>query len=240
MAHEFNNILGCIAGFAEMTVDALPGESTVKRNVIQIVVASFRARDLIARMLAFARQGPGESIAIDVVAQVREALALLRASLPPSVLLSFESHIDEAGAPATMVADPTQIQQVVMNLCINAGQAMGDQGTIHIHLDPADNVEGAPPETTGGICLTVADDGDGMTPEVLERIFDPFFTTKAPGEGTGLGLSVVYGVVTDLGGTVKVETRVDGSDTGTRFRVFLPMARSTGRIGGMDAAHTAD
>ena len=227
IAHDFNNILGSIAGFAEMTADDLADGSSAKRNVEQILSASFRARDLIARMLAFARQSPVEPVAVDMVIQVREVLALLRASLPPSVELSFRSGMDAA----TVHADPTQIQQIVMNLCINAAHAMGDHGTISIAIDPARKIKGARPEHIDGICLTVADSGTGMTPAVLERMFDPFFTTKAPDKGSGLGLSVVYGVVTDLGGVIEVQSRVEGSNTGTEFRVFLPAEANSMRTG---------
>ena len=235
IAHDFNTILGSIVGFAEMTGDDVPEGSTARRNIAQILSASFRARDLIARMLAFARQSTVEPVPVDVVAEVREALALLRASLPPSVDLSFQSGMDEAGATPCILADPTQIQQIVMNLCINAVHAMDERGVIRLRVDPAARIKGAPPKHADGICLTVADGGRGMSPQVLERIFDPFFTTKAPGEGTGLGLSVVYGVVTDLGGVIEVQSRVEGGNTGTEFRVFLPLTKSGVRAGAMPA-----
>jgi PAS domain S-box-containing protein len=240
MAHEFNNILGSIVGFAEMTVDALESDTIPRRNVLQILSAGFRARDLIARMLAFARQGPSDPVVVDVVATVRDALAMLRASLRPAAELTLTNHLDEASGPATILADPTQVQQIVMNLCINAAHAMNDRGTIRVQVDPADSVEGAPAALLAGICLTVTDDGVGMTPEVLERMFDPFFTTKAPNEGSGLGLSVVYGVVADLGGVIRAESRVNGSSTGTRFQVFLPIDRTRVGTGDTHGANTAD
>ena len=240
IAHDFNNILGSIVGFAEMTADDLPDESSAKHNIGQILIASFRARDLVARMLDFARQRPVQAVAVDIEAQVREALALLRASLPPSVNLSFENCMGETSAAVTILADPTQIQQLVMNLCINAAQAMDDRGTIRVAIDPGGMITGAPPQYCDGICVTVADSGSGMTPEVLERMFDPFFTTKAPGRGTGLGLSVVYGIVTALGGVIEVNSRVEGDNAGTEFRVFLPLAKSQLRSGELDDAHLAD
>jgi PAS domain S-box-containing protein len=242
MAHEFNNILGSIVGFAEMTADELPEDSGAQHNVAQILGASFRARDLIARMLAFARQSPVQpvAVAVDVVVQVREALAMLRASLPPAVQLSFHSGMDEADAPATVLADPTQIQQIVMNLCINAAHAMDDRGSISIALNPAGGIKGAPPQYADGVCLTVTDSGSGMTPEVLAQVFDPFFTTKAPGKGTGLGLSVVYGVVTGLGGVIEAQSRIDDGNRGTEFRVFLPVVNNTLQTGEIHGAHIAD
>ena len=240
IAHDFNNILGSIVGFAEMTADVLPDDSRAKRNVAQILSASFRARDLIARMFAFARESPVQPVAVDVVVQARETLAMLRASLHPSVQLSFESGMDATSPSATILADPTQIQQVVMNLCINAAHAMDDDGVISIRIDPADKIADVPVGHLDGICLTVADSGSGMTPEVLERMFDPFFTTKAPNKGSGLGLSVVYGIVASLGGVITAQSRISGSDMGTEFRVFLPVEKHPLQIGEMHGAHIAD
>ncbi len=238
IAHDFNNILGSIIGFAEMTGDELPDDSVAKRNVAQILRAGFRARDLIARILAFARQGSNEPEAVNVVAETKLALDLLRASLRPSVQLSFQSSLDAANA--LVLAEPTQIQQIVMNLCINAADAMDNHGNIRISIDHAGKIEGAPPGHLGGICLTVADNGSGMTPEVLERVFDPFFTTKAPGKGSGLGLSVVYGIVTGLGGLIEVQSHAGGSITGSEFRVFLPPEKSEKQKGETNGTHPAD
>jgi PAS domain S-box-containing protein len=220
IAHEFNNILGSIVGHAELAEDELPSESKARSNIENIIRGSFRARDLIARMLAFARAGPVDAIPLDIVSQVREAIALLRPSLPPSIDIDFQNGLRESGV--VILADPTHIMQVVMNLCINAAHAMGNRGVIALALDRADDIEGRPRECAGGVCLTVADRGSGMTPAVLERIFDPFFTTKAPGEGSGLGLSVVYGIVKELGGLVDVISSIVPGECGTRFRVFLP------------------
>jgi signal transduction histidine kinase len=219
IAHDFNNILGSIVGFAEMTGDDLPDGSAGKQNIHQILTASFRARDLVARMLAFARQSPVKPVHVDVVAEVREALALLRASLSPGVKLCFESNL----AQATVLADPIQIQQIIMNLCINAADAMNECGTIVIRIDSVWTDSALDSEATSQICLTVTDTGSGMTPEVMERVFDPFFTTKAPNKGSGLGLSVVYGIVTQLQGVIEVKSRASGTGTGTEFKVLLPL-----------------
>lgn len=219
IAHDFNNILGSIVGFAEMTADDLPAGSAGKENIQQILTASFRARDLVARMLSFARQSPVKSIRVDIVPQVREALALLRASLNPSVKLS----VDFALHRAMVLADPIQIQQIIMNLCINAADAMSGSGTITIRIDSAATQSAAKEVQPPRVCLSVGDSGSGMTPEVLERVFDPFFTTKAPSKGSGLGLSVVYGIVTQLAGGIEVDSRASGASTGTEFRVFLPL-----------------
>ena len=219
VAHDFNNILGSIVGFAEMTVDDLPAGSTGKQNLQQILTACFRARDLVARMLSFARQSPVKSIRVDMVAEVREALTLLRASLAPSVKLLFDFALPRV----VVLADPIQIQQIVMNLCINAADAMDGLGAITIRVDPVPLLSSVKEKIPPRVCLSVRDNGNGINPEVLTRVFDPFFTTKAPGKGSGLGLSVVYGIVTDLKGTIEVDSRASGAGTGTEFRVFLPL-----------------
>jgi signal transduction histidine kinase len=220
IAHDFNNILASIIGYAEMTADDLPENSTVKRNVAQILSGSLRARDLVARMLAFARAGPAERTAVELASSVEEALALLHSSLPSSIELTFENRLIDRHM--SVLGDPTQLVQVVMNLCINSSQAILGRGTISVGLAPAGGYDDAPPSLKGGVCLTVTDSGVGMTPEVQERVFDPFFTTKAPGAGTGLGLSVVYGIVSAMGGDIKVHSSTEKLAAGTQFRVFLP------------------
>lgn len=219
IAHDFNNILGSIVGFAEMTEDDLPEGSDGRQNVRQILTACFRARDLVARMLSFARQSPVRSVRVDVVAEVREALALLRASLAPSVNVSFDTALPQA----MVLADPIQIQQIVMNLCINAADAMSGSGTITIRVDAVAVEPSVRADMRSRICLSVCDSGSGIAPEVLRRVFDPFFTTKAPGKGSGLGLSVVYGIVTQLEGAIEVDSRAGSVGTGTQFRVILPL-----------------
>ena len=146
-------------------------------------------------MLDFARRRSGDPVPVNVLLQVQEALVLLRASLRPSIELAFQSSMTEA--TATILADPTQIMQIVMNLCIDAAHAMDNHGVIGIRIDPAAAIKDAPADRRDGICIT---------PDVMERIFDPFFTTKAPGEGSGLGLSVVYGAVRSVGCDIKVRS----------------------------------
>jgi len=220
IAHDFNNILASILACAELTDDEVPDDSEAKKNIALIIKSSFRARDLVARMLDFARERPGASVRVNIVPQIREALALLRASLPPAIDLAFECG---TRGDISILADPTHIMQIVMNLCINAAHAMNNHGVIGIAVEPAHAVLGASTEQIEGVCITVTDTGSGMTPAVLERIFDPFFTTKAPGEGSGLGLSVVYGIVKNLRGEVTVRSSTVPPDSGTRFQVFLPI-----------------
>ena len=220
IAHDFNNILASIVGYAECADDDLADSSDAKNHVASVIRGCFRARDLVSRMLEFARERPSNPVQVNIETQVREAIALLRASLRPAIELGYQSSMTEQNA--TILADPTQIMQVVMNLCINAAHAMDNHGVIGIRIDAASAVEDAPPDQLSGICVTVSDTGSGMTPEVMERIFDPFFTTKAPGEGSGLGLSVVYGIVKGMGGEIKVRSIIASGSNGTQFQVFLP------------------
>jgi light-regulated signal transduction histidine kinase (bacteriophytochrome) len=227
IAHDFNNILASIVAYAELADDELADGSKARNNVSKVISGCFRARDLVARMLDFARERPGDRVPVNIVSQVREALALLRASLRPSIELTFQNSLAEGST--TVLAGPTQIMQIVMNLCINAAHAMENHGVIDLRTDHAAAPNDAPPDQRDGICITVADTGSGMTREVMERIFDPFFTTKAPGEGSGLGLSVVYGIVNSLGGDIKVRSSTALGSAGTQFQVFLPAVFAGGR-----------
>lgn len=212
IAHDFNNLLGAIVGFGELLGDELASGSPGQRYLGFIRQASFRARDLIARLLTFARETSDSPVPVEVVALVRETLDLLRASLPPDVHLTFAPEVHEAW----VLAEPSQIQQIVMNLCINAADAVpGGRGLI----DVAVALPGVREQQRPMVRLSVRDDGEGMTPEVQRRVFDPFFTTKAPGKGSGLGLSVIHGLVTKLGGIIAV---VSTPGAGSRFDVELP------------------
>jgi signal transduction histidine kinase len=216
IAHDFNNILGAILGFSELLGDELAPDSAGRRHLAYIQQASFRARDLIARMLTFARDLADSPVPVEVVALVRETLGLLRASLPVGVRVGFTPAVDEAW----VLAEPSQIQQIVMNLCINAADAIGEaQGHIEIGVECIQRPEGTPAERQDLVRLSVSDDGEGMTPEVRERVFDPFFTTKAPGKGSGLGLSVIHGLVGKLGGQIQIES---APGRGSRFVIELP------------------
>lgn len=211
IAHDFNNILGAIVGFGELIADELPPDSAGGRYLGFIQQASFRARDLIARLLTFARNMADTPVPVEVVALIRETLNLLHASLPAGVRLNF----DPAVATAWVLAEPSQIQQIVMNLCINAADAIGQrQGAIDVGLALAPTADGR-----AMVRLTVRDNGEGMPPEVCQRVFDPFFTTKAPGKGSGLGLSVVHGLVGKLGGIIEMTST---PDVGSRFMIDLP------------------
>src|SRR5262249_52754298 len=160
---------------------------------------------LVDRILAFSRSGVGERVAVDVEGVVGETLALFAAKLPPAVAL--ERHLHAGGA--AVMGDPTQIHQVLMNLLTNAAQAMPIGGSFRVHLSRM-RIRRPRAATSGSLAardyvvLDVADTGSGIAPEILEKIFDPFFTTKEVGVGSGLGLSLVHGIVTGLGGAIEV------------------------------------
>jgi PAS domain S-box-containing protein len=219
IAHDFNNILSAILGYGEMAQKDAPEGSAQRRHIDASLSAGMRAKSLVERILAFSRSGMGERAPVHVQSVVEEALNLLAASLPPHVRLDRDLNAGDAA----VLGDPTQIHQVVMNLCTNAVQAMNAMGRLTVSLDLVDKFEtmAATSALPGGsyVRLAVRDTGHGIAPDVMERIFDPFFTTKGVGVGTGLGLSLVHGIVTDLGGGIDVESP---AGQGTVFTVYLP------------------
>jgi PAS domain S-box-containing protein len=223
VAHDFNNILAAILGNVHLgLMDLAPG-STVKGNLEEIERASVRATSLVQQILAFSRQQTRDKQVIDLGPVVQETANFLLATIPASVRLI--TSIDPATPP--VLADPTQMHQVIANLCTNAWHALEDQpGTIEIRLQgvevdahSASRIAGLKPGSC--VCLSVSDTGKGMDPQVLERIFEPFFTTKEKGKGSGLGLSVVHGIVQDHDGAVSVSSRVG---RGTLFQLYFPAA----------------
>jgi PAS domain S-box-containing protein len=220
IAHEFNNVLASIIGFTELTVDDVPPESRAWHNLQKVLQAGLRAKQVVQQLLAFSRQSPPvrEPVQLDQI--IREALTLLRASLPSTITLQYYGK--PGGGP--VLADPAQMHQVVMHLGANAADAMRQTGgRLEVSLDivhvPAEAAN--PPYLSPGayVRLRVRDTGCGMSPEVQERIFEPFFTTKDVGEGTGLGLATVHGIVSGHGGTITVSSRCG---RGTTFTVYLP------------------
>ena len=229
IAHDFNNLLGAILGYGEMALRDAPAGSRLRRDVDSIMIAGERGRALVDRILAFSRSGVGERVAVQVEEVVRETLELFASKLPDGI--AIEDRLPADGA--AVMGDATQIHQVLMNLVTNAVQAMPSGGTLRVSLDRAD-IDRPRVATTGTVgakdyvVLEVADTGSGIRPEILERIFDPFFTTKEIGVGTGLGLSLVHGIVTGLGGAIDVATTVG---KGTVFTVYLPRAADAGNVG---------
>jgi signal transduction histidine kinase/ActR/RegA family two-component response regulator len=219
IAHDFNNILAAIFGHITLALEEVPRGSSLAENMQQVLRAGGRAKELVQQILAFSRHSEQafRPIALDLI--VEETLQFARASLPSTVEIVRNIAVDSA----YMLGNATQLHQVVMNLCTNASQALGkDGGTLEVSLEAVEwpnCPDNAPKGDTGCIRLTVRDSGCGMPPEIVSRIFEPFFTTKAPGEGTGMGLSVVHGIVTSHGGIVRVESM---PDVGTAFHIYFP------------------
>jgi PAS domain S-box-containing protein len=221
IAHDFNNILTAILGYAELASFKLPEHSEVQEDLQQCLKAGHRAKDLVQQILAFSRQGKQERKPLDIRPLIKEGLKFLRASLPATI--EIREHIE--GNLGVIEADPTQIHQVLMNLCTNAAHAMRDKGGIlEVSLERFDLIPGLSatyPEMEPGpyLKLRISDTGHGMSPEVQRRIFDPYYTTKQVGEGTGLGLAVVHGVVKSYRGGITVSSQ---PGKGTTFEVFFP------------------
>jgi len=221
IAHDFNNILGIIVGNTELAMFDTPKWSPAQESLKEVREASLRARDLVTQILLFARQKEHAVSNVRVEPIAKESLKMLRATIPTTV--EIQEEIQE-NLP-TVLADSAQIQQIIMNLCTNAGQVVeAEGGTLTFKLDLAEL--GAPTDTPAGrisqgryVRIQVRDTGPGISPENLERIFEPFFTTKGVGEGTGLGLAVVHGIVQDRHGGILVESE---EGKGTVFTVYLP------------------
>ena len=196
--------------------------SRLRRDIENIMIAGERGHALVERILAFSRSGVGEQVAVHVEEVVRETLALFAAKLPRHIVIERRLHVGSAA----VMGDPTQIHQVLMNLLTNAVQAMPSGGTLRVSLDRM-HLQAPRVVTTGSIAareyvvMDVSDSGSGIPAEIFEKIFDPFFTTKEVGVGTGLGLSLVHGIVTGLGGAIDVATTVG---KGSVFKVYLPLA----------------
>jgi CheY-like chemotaxis protein len=222
IAHDFNNILGAILGYGELAQQQSAPGSTMRRYLDNVMHAAERAKALVDRILGFSRSGLGERASINVQSVIEETLELLSASLPPGVRL--EKRL-EAGDSA-VIGDATYLHQVAMNLCTNALQAMEHGGVLTVVLERVESdrqqvlSRGALPPGSY-VRLSVSDTGSGIPAPIMERMFDPFFTTKEVGQGTGLGLSLVHGIVTELGGVIDVTTL---AGKGSCFTIWLPLA----------------
>jgi PAS domain S-box-containing protein len=226
IAHDFNNLLTPILGYAEILQDEFPPDSPTRQGLDQIVSASTKAKELVKQILTFSRQQPHEPRPVRIDPIAREALHLLRASIPKSI--EIKSNLLKC---SYILADPGQIHQVIMNLGTNAYHAMRESGgVLRIEVKEMEiGLEKAIPdvEIQPGryVCLEVSDTGIGMNEHTKSRIFDPYFTTKKAGEGTGLGLAVVHGIVKNHHGHITVYSE---PGRGTTFRVYFPSVRATG------------
>jgi len=223
IAHDFNNVLAGVFAYGEMLFEETPEHSPLKRYSKNVLTAATRGRALVEQILAYSRSQLGRRAPIDIGPIVAETIELLRGSLPAAVRL-------EASAPQlplVVIGDATQLHQVVMNLCSNAIQATSAGGTLRVALEAAEL--SAERRLSNGMLrpghyvrLTVEDSGSGMDAATLSRIFEPFFTTKEIGRGTGLGLSLVYAIITDAGGAIDVHSILD---RGSTFAIYLPRAQ---------------
>lgn len=220
IAHDFNNILGAIVGHAEIACEQLADDDPISESLNHILLGAHRAKELVRQILAFSRKGDPEKMPVKIRPLVEEALRFLRASLPSTIEIrkSLKARQD------VVIMDPTQFQQILMNLCTNAAHAMGGQagvlklGLENVTVEPV--AEAVEPCATSQLKLTVEDTGCGIPEDELERIFEPYFTTKQKGVGTGLGLAVAHGIVADCGGRINVHSVVG---EGSTFEVFLPV-----------------
>jgi len=224
IAHDFNNILTAVLGYTELAAEDSEDGTLLHTNLQEVISAGNRAKDLVKQILAFSRRADQELQPVQVELIVKEAVKLIRASLPSTI--EIDQNI--ASKSATL-ADPTQIHQVLMNLCTNAHHAMSDSGGVltvslrDVTIDDGFESRKLDLSTGGYLCLQVKDTGHGMPEEVRARIFDPFFTTKEREKGTGMGLSVVHGIVKSHGGAITVHSK---PGKGTSFAVYFPIIRS--------------
>jgi PAS domain S-box-containing protein len=221
IAHDFNNILAVINGYAELCVLNAADPAIVQKSVGEIKRAAERATGLVRQILTFSRKAEVRVAPLDLNQHLRDLVKLLAETFPRNITFNFA--FDDNLPP--LLADQNQLQQIVLNLCVNARDAMPNGGTITLSTQrlEGDDVPAGMPTRRPCACLKVADTGTGMPPEVRERIFEPFFTTKGVNKGTGLGLAVVYGIVASHEGCIDVESTVG---QGSTFRVCLPLADS--------------
>lgn len=227
IAHDFNNILTPIIAHSEMALlDLEAGTrsvSVVQSRIKEVLNAGHRAKDLIYQILTFSRQTDGRAVPTKVSLIIKEAMRLLRASLPATI--SMKTNL--AASSDMVLADPTQIHQVLMNLCTNSAHAMKEKGgllevsLVNATFDNSDEAAHLSLKPGSYVQITVHDTGHGIAPDLVNRIFDPFFTTKARDEGTGMGLSVVHGIVKNYGGAIRVDS---SPQNGATFDVYLPVS----------------
>ena len=225
IAHDFNNILAAIIGYVELGQLNLPPDHPSYHQLGEALKAALRAKDLVLQILTFSRKAQEERKPVNLVEMVKESIRFLRASIPATVEIRSDIEMESA----LVMADPTQLQQVLMNLGANALDAMNHSGGFldislsRVDRDPQSDDATEDPDLEAGryFRILVSDTGQGMDKHIQNRIFEPFFTTKEKGKGTGMGLAVVHGIVKSHGGDITVTSRLG---QGTSFSVFLPEA----------------
>jgi signal transduction histidine kinase len=215
VAHDLNNTLVPIVTLSKLALEDLPEESPPRGDIETIIRASERARDLVKQILAFSRKQDLVRQEVDLARVTRDALQMLRASVPATIQI-----VDQIVEVPLLFGDAGELHQVIINLVTNAAQAIGGSvGTITVRLWGTAQRQSSPDEARPAVCLSIADTGCGMDEATVERIFEPFFTTKGVGDGTGLGLSMVHGIVTRHGGTITIHSR---PAEGSKFTLWLP------------------
>lgn len=231
IAHDFNNLLVPIIGYTELALNKIPQEDRTWTNLQQVLTSALRAKDLVQQILAFSRRSEQERKPIQIGSLVQETLKLIRASLPATI--EIRQQIASDAVASMVMADPTQMHQVLMNLCANAGHAMSmGGGLLEVRLSNEEVGPFSDGQSRGGepgpyIRIVVRDTGHGMDAGLVKRIFDPYFTTKKPGEGTGLGLAVVYSIVKNHEGAIHVYSE---PGKGSAFQVYLPRVESASAV----------
>ncbi len=221
IAHDFNNLLAAILGYADMAMDDIPDHSPVKDQIEEVLKAGNRAKELVKHILSFSRKEAQERVPVRIYHIAIDALKLLRASIPTTI--EIKQNTDSRCG--NILADPTQIHQVLINLCTNAAQSMDENGglleveLISVQLNANDVINEPNLKTGHYVRLSVKDTGIGIDKEHIDRIFDPYFTTKDVGKGTGMGLAVVVGIVKSHDGMITVDSK---TDKGTTFNVYFP------------------
>ena len=224
IAHDFNNILSAMLGYTELSIQHLDPDSLPSQHMNKVLKAGSRAAELIKHILTFSRQTEHERKSLDLGPIIKESLSLLRATLPSSI--DIQTNIEQTAG--NVLADPSQIQQIVMNLCTNAAHAMRTKGGVlavglsEIQLDNSQAVKKFGLGNGRYLKFTVSDSGLGIDPAIRGRIFDPYFTTKSKGEGTGLGLATTHGIVKNYGGAIEVYSELG---SGSTFNVYLPVVQ---------------
>jgi PAS domain S-box-containing protein len=222
IAHDFNNILSIIMSNADMALLDIPKDNPAMERIESILDSSYRAKDLVSQILSFTRQTNQKAKPINIIQATEESLKLLRSIIPTSVEIRKKFKLGEG----VIVADPTQFNQLMINLCTNAVQAMHNNGVLEVSLTEVNFTDQDLRNQLGKksgeyIRLTLTDTGEGIDPAIIDRIFDPFYTTREVGQGTGVGLSLVHGIVASYSGFIKVDSELG---KGSAFHVFFPKA----------------